>query len=121
MIGSLDFPPLVLRTSRWKTILGFAGSLPFAIISVVAIVDARSDGIGVIEVWFLYFTAGLFGLLVPTQFALLFWPQTMTISPDGLVIRGWFQKVSFAWHELSNIETMRIGSLLLATSNVDKG
>ena len=121
MQGNFDAPPIILRSSRWKALLGLSGSLLFGLVSTLAILDIRSDGTPAIDVWALYVTAGICALAAPILLVLAIRPNTMTVSPGGVTIRGLFQQYVYRWEQLSNIETMRISWVLFATAEVAGG
>jgi hypothetical protein len=84
MQGSLDEPPVILRSSRWKCLLALGLCTFLFALMLLIIFQARSDGTPAIDVWFAYVLAAILGGVMPFGIFQLFRPNTLIISADGI-------------------------------------
>jgi hypothetical protein len=88
MQGTLDAPPIVIRTSRIANLIGFA------VCTAMAYYRIYIFGLGTI-----YFGWQLIG------------PNTLILAPDGFTWKTSFGHCQWAWNEVSNFRPMPWGQL----------
>ena len=93
MRGSLDQPPIVLRTDRRRALLRLLVLAVFAsILSPVARTDWMSNG------W-AWTVIGIFGLLALASLWELVWPGRLVITPEGIELRDLWRRGRWTWAE----------------------
>ena len=99
MIGSLDNPPIVIRSSRRKTLLALMGCLAFigAGLWTVQNASAKDPFSGWVAII-------IFGLLAIGAFWRLVSPATLTVSEDGLSYTGLTQKTVVPWRDVKGFK-----------------
>ena len=95
MIGSLDSPPIVIRSGRGKTLAALLGCLAFigAASWTVQNPSARS-------LWRDWLAIIIFGLLAIAALWRLILPATLTVSKDGLSYTGFVRNTAVHWREI---------------------
>ncbi len=95
MIGSLEHPPIVIRSSRGKTLLLLLGSAAF----VAAGAWAVSDGSGQQD-WRGWLAIVFFGLCAIAALWRLIRPETLTIAREGFHYTAPMGSTAFSWTEI---------------------
>jgi len=103
MKGSLDRPPIVLTSLRWKSALRIVGCLGFVGLGAW-LMTLGEDG---------PFIAGLasvacFGFFLVMSLVQLVRPSTLTIGPAGVTHAGPFRTTAYRWRDIDNIRLIRI-------------
>ena len=103
MIGSLDRPPIVLRSTRTKAVLTVIGGLAFVAFGVVLLRLGETgpliSGLACI---------GFFGFIAATGMVQAFRPATLIIEPRGVTHHGPFRTIAFRWRDIENIQVVEI-------------
>ncbi len=93
MRGSLNRPPIVIRTQRWRAVLHLAAvALLGALMSPLARTDWRANGLA----WCLIV---LFGILTAASLWELAWPGRLVIGPEGFELRDLWRRRRWSWRE----------------------
>ena len=93
MRGSLDDPPIVIRTARWKAVLHLGAT---GFMAAIAWPLFRSPLANSPTAWMLY---ALFGALVTASVWELVWPSRLVIGPDGFTARDLWRYRRWSWSE----------------------
>ena len=108
MIGSLENPPITVRTSKAKILLYLLGALAFVGLSVELIL--RSPGASLDQKFILGSAGAFFGLIAIMGFWKMIRPLTLMISPEGLRFTTAFGLRKLAWGDISGFCTIRVRS-----------
>ncbi len=93
MRGSLDSPPIIVRTDRRKALLHLAVGLSFALTAwMVARAHPRSDG------W-AWSVMAIFGALAAGSLWELIWPGRLIIDRDGFRQSDLWRRRRWSWSE----------------------
>ncbi len=103
MQGSFDNPPIVIRSSKWKTALLLAVCVGFVAIGIFMLGGAIP---GVI--WSAYLGVALFGCGIPLFGWQLLRPDSLELSPAGIVWRSVFKTMSWKWQDVGNFRAYRV-------------
>ncbi len=105
MQGSLDAPPVVIRAAGWKSLLYLLICLFFAGIGAVAIATEPSSP----AYWWAYVSVLFFGLGVMVFAWRLVKPDTLSLSPEGILWRSLWRTVRWSWREVGNFRVVPLG------------
>lgn len=108
MQGSLDSPPVIVRSSQRTTLWMLLVSILFTGASITMLREPAKQS----QLWIDYACAVFFGLGIPIFSARLFRPDTLFIGPSGLVWRSVFRSMSLRWHDVRNFRPYRPTALV---------
>ncbi len=106
MIGSLDEPPIIIRTSREVSLRGLFFCFIIALVSIVSLatIDAPAR-----DNRYLFLAGAVVGGLFFSWQALR--PSTLTLTPDGLTWGNSLRSRHWAWTEISNFRPSSVGGI----------
>jgi len=104
MQGSLDNPPLVVSTARWKALLLLVISVVFVVTGVLELSAAAQD-------WWTYLQLAVFGPACAVFVWQLFSPASLTIAPGGVTYRGLWHARHFEWWQVADFRPVAFGML----------
>jgi hypothetical protein len=94
MQGSLDLPPIVIRSSRRQAAVFLLLSVGFVATGVFMLRDPKANPvIG-------YLVAGFFGLGISVFGYRFIKPDVLTLAPDGIIWRSMFRAARWRWDEV---------------------
>jgi hypothetical protein len=101
MQGSLDQPPIVIRSSTLKSFSLMAGCALIAAFSWLEMSISPSSS---------HAASGFvaFGLAVPYYAWLLLSPNVLTLSPEGLELKTRWRKARWSWQEVSRFRVVPV-------------
>ncbi len=102
MQGSLDNPPIVIVTPRWKLALYLLGSLVFVAIGIWQVTTETPR-------WWAWLGIALFGLGVPLFAYQIFVPSWLSIGPDGVTWKNIWRIARFEWWQLQDFRRFFVG------------
>jgi hypothetical protein len=103
--GSLDNPPIVIRSARWKDALLMVFSLAAVLFTIHAAHAGYSRGpiASVLGV-------ALFGLGLPLTMDRLLRPRQMEIAPSGLWLTTKGKRYGWSWMELQDFRVIAVST-----------
>jgi hypothetical protein len=101
MQGSLDNPPVIVRSSRRTALLMLLVCVAFTGTSIAMLRDPAQPS------WIGYACAVFFGLGIPIFAARLSRPDTIWIGPSGLIWRSVFRTMSLRWRDVRGFRPYR--------------
>jgi Bacterial PH domain len=96
MQGSLDDPPIVIRSSQWKATVFLLISLGFVAIAVLILQDPKESH------WPAWLGIALFGLGIPVFGLRLVRPDRLTLTPDGITWRSPLRTTHWTWNDVQS-------------------
>lgn len=108
MQGSLDQPPIVIESSRSKTILLIVICTVFVAIGWWMTHSGQTK-----DVVFAWLGIGFFGLGIPAGLIQLVRPATLEIGPTGVTLRTVFRAHSYRWSDVKDFRVFQIKSAKL--------
>jgi hypothetical protein len=103
MQGSLDNPPVIVRSSRRTALWMLLVSILFSGTFIAMLRDPAQQS----QSWIAYAGAAFFGLGIPIFAARLFWPDTLWIGPSGLIWHSVFRRMSLRWRDVRDFRPYR--------------
>lgn len=94
MEGSIDLPPIVIRSSRWQAAVYLLIAVGFVAIGVWMLKDPRTSP------WISYLVIVFFGLGIPIFGYRFIKPDVLTLAPEGIVWRSIFRTARWRWDEV---------------------
>jgi hypothetical protein len=108
MQGSLDLPPIVIRSSKSTSLLLLLIAVVFVAIGVGMLRDpTQTPAIGYLEIVF-------FGAAIPIFGWRLVRPDVLAVAPDGITWRRVLRTVHWAWDDIQNFRPYSPGSRTLS-------
>jgi len=104
MQGSLDQPPIMIRSSPTHSILILTIDIVFVTIFVFMLRDPAS--IAVVS----YLGIVFFGAGIPIFTWRLIRPDILILSPDGITWRSTFRTINWSWDDVGSFRTWKPGS-----------
>jgi hypothetical protein len=105
--GSLEIPPVVVRSARWKSFLSLLGSVAFIALGAILITSDRNAYDPLVGVMALVFAAAS-TLVFAWQ---LVQPASLTLSPDGIAWRSLWRRKQWTWREVRGFRVVSVGRL----------
>ena len=105
MQGSLDSPPIIVRSSKWTALWMLLVSILFVDIFVLMLRDPNPTKQS--QLLIAYTGAGFFGLGILVFFTRLLRPDTLEIAPSGLTWRSLVRSMSFRWQDVRDFRSYR--------------
>jgi hypothetical protein len=105
MKGSLDNPPVLIFSSRWKSLLVLAGCLAFVAMGAFMLKSMNSDDP---QRRVAYLCIGFFGLGSPLMAWRFLFPDSLLLAPEGIVWRSALRTMRWTWQEVGNFQVCRI-------------
>jgi hypothetical protein len=100
MQGSLDQPPIIIRSSRNTALLMLLIAFGFVAIGVRMLRDPKINPvIGYLEIAF-------FGAGIPIFGCRLVRPDVLTLTPDGIAWDGVFRTVQWTWNDAQKLSRL---------------
>jgi hypothetical protein len=96
MQGSLDDPPIMIRSSRWKAALFLLIATGFVAISIWMLSDPKANR------WMAWLGIIFFGFGIPVFGLRVIRPDVLMLAPDGITWRSVFRTARWRWTELQN-------------------
>jgi hypothetical protein len=96
MQGSLDLPPIVIRSSRITAALMLLICTGFVAIGIWIVRDPAEDHVAA------YLASAFFALGIPLFMWRLVRPDVLTLTPEGINWRSIFRTSSFRWDEVQD-------------------
>jgi hypothetical protein len=96
MHGSLDAPPIVIRSSRTYSALMLVIAAVFVAIGAFMLGDPKESAT------ISYLVIIFFGAGIPLFAWQLIHPSVLTLAPDGMTWRSPFRTLSYQWDDLQN-------------------
>jgi hypothetical protein len=94
MQGSLDFPPIVIQSSRTTAALLLLVSAGFVAIGALMLKDPKQSAA------IAYLVMGFFGLGIPLFAWRFIRPDTIRLAPDGITWRSIFRSGHWKWEDV---------------------
>ena len=94
MQGSLDDPPIVIRSSRWKAALFLLIAAGFVAIGIWMLTDPKASH------WMAWLGIAFFGLGIPIFGLRVIRPDRLTLAPDGIIWRSVLRTSRWQWTDL---------------------
>jgi len=101
MQGSLDAPPIVIRSSRGNSALMLLISAAFVATGVLILKDPKESPT---IAWLVMI---FFGLGIPIFGWRLLRPDMLTLTPDGISWRTMFRSAQWTWDDLQNFRAYK--------------
>jgi hypothetical protein len=103
--GSFDNPPIVIRSSKWKTALLLAVCIGFVAIGIFMLAGGKSaNG----PVWSAYLGIAFFGCGIPLFSMQLLRPDSLKLDPTGIIWRSVLRTTSWKWQDVRNFRPYRV-------------
>ena len=96
MQGSLNLPPVIIRSSRKTAALMLSICAGFVAIGLMMARDPEENPV------IAYFVSGFFALGIPLFGWRLIRPDTLTLTPDGVFWQSIFRSVRWKWEEVQD-------------------
>jgi hypothetical protein len=105
MQGSLDSPPIIVRSSKWTALWMLVVSILFVGIFVLMLRDPNTTKQS--QLLIAYTGTGFFGLGILVFLTRLLRPDTLEIAPHGLILCSLVRSMSFRWEDVRDFRSYR--------------
>lgn len=95
MKGSLDNPPIIICASRWKSAFYLLICSGFVAIDAAALIAVRP------QPWWAWLGLVFFGFGIPLFLWRFVRPDTLELSPEGILWRSLWRVSSWSWGEVT--------------------
>jgi hypothetical protein len=108
MLGSLDAPPAIIRSSRRNSALMLLIAAAFIAIGALMLRDPKQSAT-VSWLIMIFFGAG-----IPLFALRLIRPDALTLAPDGITLRNSLRTTNFSWADVQNFRAYRPTSMTIS-------
>ena len=93
MKGSLNQPPIIIRTARWKA------GLHLAVVALVGVLCSPVLRTKWLDNAYAWFVIAIFGIVAAASLWELIWPGRLVIGPEGFEQRDLWRARRWSWAE----------------------